>query len=187
MDTEEKRSHITRCSQLKANLKLHFLRKLRRPFGTLVEVVLPLSFTLMALFMPPKGKSHLRDASLAFSHFPIFLIFFMTLLLPFFLRAIVEEKEGDLKGLMTIMGLKKSVYWSGWILTYALLAFLVAIVGTAPIVSKVYVFRSYGTWFLLIFVYMLSVITMGCLVSTLQTKSTVSTIVLWYAYCKILR
>ncbi len=180
MDTEKKRSHLTRCAQLKANLKLHFLRKVRRPFGTLVEIILPLCFSFMALYMPPADEHYTRDITLTFTQFPIFLTFFMTLLLPFFLRAIVEEKEADLKGLMTIMGLKKSIYWLGWIMTYSVLAFLVALIGAASVVSKVYTFTSYGPWFILMLVYMLSVIAMGCMLSTLQTKSTVSYSHLWF-------
>ncbi len=52
-----------------------------------------------------------RHKHLIFAEFPILLTFFLSLLLPFFLRAIIEEKEEDLKGVMVIMGLKKSVYW----------------------------------------------------------------------------
>ncbi len=58
-----------------------------------------------------KDRSLDRHDDLIFSIFPVLLTFFLSLILPFFLRAIIEEKEEDMKGLMIIMGLKKSVYW----------------------------------------------------------------------------
>ena len=43
--------------------------------------------------------------------FPTAAAFAFSLIVPFILRSVIEEKEEHMKSLMIIMGLKKSVYW----------------------------------------------------------------------------
>ncbi len=61
MHVEKKSKELTRLSQLKANLKLHFLRKIRRPFGTAVEIIVPMSFLILCFLVPaPTGLRSFR-------------------------------------------------------------------------------------------------------------------------------
>ena len=74
-----------------------------------------MKYFLNFLLFSEKGKDREfeRYDNLIFAVFPVFVTFILSLIQPFILRMVIEEKEGDMKGLLTIMGRKKSVYWYG--------------------------------------------------------------------------
>jgi len=77
-----KRAGVTRFNQLRAYLRIHVLRKWRRPYGTAIELLFPLAFVLLVFFLVPNrtnekdypavGPSNfsnvMDDSSLAFAN-----------------------------------------------------------------------------------------------------------------------
>ena len=66
------------------------------------------------------------------------------------------------------------LFRSGWIITYTIEALLISLIGAIPIAFYLYAGLNYGVVAIILFMYCMSLITFGSMMSTLLTKSTVS-------------
>ena len=96
--------------------------------------------------------------------------------------SIVDEKKRRIKEGMMMMGLKNSVFWATWISVYFLVMTCVAFLCTCA--SFAFVFResNFGIVFGFIWVYLLSVLGLGLLISTLFTDPGTASITAIFTY-----
>jgi ABC-type multidrug transport system fused ATPase/permease subunit len=101
-------------------------------------------------------------------------------------RHIVDEKERRLKEGMMMMGLRNSVFWWSWALTYLLIFGLVAVLGAFILSINLFSYANLALVVLLYLLYAVSLICLGLLVSTFfdraKTAGTLSNFLLIIIY-----
>ncbi|KAG6542864.1 hypothetical protein Mapa_015768 [Marchantia paleacea] len=115
---------------------------------------------------------HRSFASLEFQLFTaLYMVLALSPVLQTTLTHIVQEKQSLLKDCMLLMGLRESVYWLSWLITYALMSAVTTLilVMTAKW-TTLFEYTSMGMLFLIIYPFTLSLITMAFALSTVFTK-----------------
>ncbi|KAL2632396.1 hypothetical protein R1flu_017082 [Riccia fluitans] len=115
---------------------------------------------------------HRSFASLEFQLFTaLYMVLALSPVLQTTLTHIVQEKQSLVKDCMMLMGLKESVYWLAWLITYALMSAVTSfiLVATAKW-TTLFEYTSMGMLFLIIYPYTLSLITMAFALSTVFSK-----------------
>eukprot|EP01117_Protostelium_nocturnum_P005730 TRINITY_DN2068_c0_g1_i1.p1 TRINITY_DN2068_c0_g1~~TRINITY_DN2068_c0_g1_i1.p1 ORF type:complete len:1746 (+),score=587.77 TRINITY_DN2068_c0_g1_i1:107-5344(+) len=100
--------------------------------------------------------------------------------LVFGLGAIVTEKEMKLRSIMQIMGLYDSAYWVAWfvdLIVFTTISVLVLIISGCIFQFKFFLQNDFGLYFLLLWLFGLTMVSMTFLVSTFVRKATSSTLV----------
>ncbi|CAI5522242.1 unnamed protein product [Closterium sp. Naga37s-1] len=113
--------------------------------------------------------------SFATTEFQLFCAIYMVLsLIPMLqvaITQIVQEKESLLKDCMLLMGLRESVYWLAWLLTYAFMAAITsAVISLTVKLTSLFSASTYTALFCIIFPYSLSLIALAFALSTLFTQ-----------------
>ncbi|CAI7879241.1 unnamed protein product [Closterium sp. NIES-53] len=113
--------------------------------------------------------------SFATTEFQLFCAIYMVLsLIPMLqvaITQIVQEKESLLKDCMLLMGLRESVYWLAWLLTYAFMAAVTsAVISLTVKLTSLFSASTYTALFCIIFPYSLSLIALAFALSTLFTQ-----------------
>eukprot|EP00658_Telonema_sp_P-2_P006414 TRINITY_DN12438_c0_g1_i3.p1 TRINITY_DN12438_c0_g1~~TRINITY_DN12438_c0_g1_i3.p1 ORF type:complete len:2202 (+),score=596.20 TRINITY_DN12438_c0_g1_i3:221-6826(+) len=116
------------------------------------------------------------------SLFQQFLGFCLIFTLSYMVQSIVDEKRRRIKEGMMMMGLKNSVFWASWFCTYLILFTIVAFLCT--VAAYVFVFRksNFGIVFGFLFTYLMSVLGLGMLISTLFTDPGTASITAIFTY-----
>ncbi|CAM6104482.1 unnamed protein product [Calypogeia fissa] len=116
---------------------------------------------------------HRSFASVEFQLFTaLYMVLALSPVLQTTLSHIVQEKETLLKECMIMMGLRESVYWLAWLITYAGMSAVTSLilVFTAKW-TGLFDFTGMGTLFLIIYPYTVSLITMAFAFSTVFAKA----------------
>ncbi|GJP34145.1 hypothetical protein CLOM_g18602 [Closterium sp. NIES-68] len=113
--------------------------------------------------------------SFATTEFQLFCAIYMVLsLIPMLqvaITQIVQEKESLLKDCMLLMGLRESVYWLAWLLTYAFMAVITsAVISLTVKLTSLFSASTFVALFCIIFPYSLSLIALAFALSTLFTQ-----------------
>ncbi|CAI5466735.1 unnamed protein product, partial [Closterium sp. Yama58-4] len=113
--------------------------------------------------------------SFATTEFQLFCAIYMVLsLIPMLqvaITQIVQEKESLLKDCMLLMGLRESVYWLAWLLTYAFMAAVTsAVISLTVKLTSLFSASTFTALFCIIFPYSLSLIALAFALSTLFTQ-----------------
>lgn len=97
---------------------------------------------------------------------PIYMVMALSQFITYLLILIVSEKENHIKEGLKIMGLRDSVYWSAWFLIYAVFVTFLTAVSVALLFSlSVFQYTNALPVFVLIWLYSLSVILIGFMVT----------------------
>ncbi|KAL3695276.1 hypothetical protein R1sor_009352 [Riccia sorocarpa] len=116
---------------------------------------------------------HRSFASLEFQLFTaLYMVLALSPVLQTTLTHLVQEKQTLLKDCMLLMGLRESVYWLAWLITYALMSAVTSLILVATAKwTTLFEFTSMGMLFLIIYPYTLSLITMAFALSTVFSKA----------------
>lgn len=107
---------------------------------------------------------------------PIYMVMALSQFITYLLILIVGEKENHIKEGMKIMGLRDSVYWLAWFLIYSLFVTFITIISVILLFSLgVFQNTNYLPVFLLTFLYSLSVILIGFMITPFFDNSRVCT------------
>ncbi|KAH9325005.1 hypothetical protein KI387_005183, partial [Taxus chinensis] len=120
----------------------------------------------------PLPLYHLSFASKTFQLFTaMYMVWALVPQLQTVLYHIVKEKEDLIKDCMLVMGLHESVYWIGWLVTYAAMSvFTSLILVLSAKITRLFAVSDTKVVFLLVYFYSLSLITMAFALSTIFTK-----------------
>lgn len=120
----------------------------------------------------PLPSYHLSFASKMFQFFTaMYMVWALIPQLQTVLYHIVKEKEDLIKDCILVMGLRESVYWMGWLLTYAAMgAFTSLILVLMAKVTGLFAVSDTKVTFLLVYSFTLSLITMAFALSTMFSK-----------------
>ncbi|PVZ98997.1 hypothetical protein BB558_004991 [Smittium angustum] len=91
-----------------------------------------------------------------------------------FILMIVTEKEKKLRESMQLAGLKPEVYWLSWYLAYSFLAFICVLVTQAmgyALSLKAFNNSNFFVMFLALFLFNLTMLALGCMVSAIVSSS----------------
>ncbi|GAB6030175.1 hypothetical protein CHUAL_005851 [Chamberlinius hualienensis] len=100
------------------------------------------------------------------SFVPIYMAMAFTPFVAYLCILIVGEKERKIKEAMKLMGLRESVYWLGWLITYGALVLILSLMSSVLlVVAKILPNANLFLMFVLIFLYGLSTITVAFLVT----------------------
>lgn len=120
----------------------------------------------------PLPSYHLSFASMMFQFFTaMYMVWALIPQLQTVLYHIVKEKEDLIKDCILVMGLRESVYWMSWLLTYAAMsAFTSLILVLMAKVTGLFAVSDTKVTFLLVYSFSLSLITMAFALSTMFSK-----------------
>jgi hypothetical protein len=86
-------------------------------------------------------------------------------------RNIVEEKEGRVKEGLKVMGLSNAVFWLSWATTYLIIMTISCLILTFMLHPTMLFYSGMGLTFLLFFLFSLTTISFGLMVSTLFSRA----------------
>eukprot|EP00916_Digyalum_oweni_P011084 GHVL01018421.1.p1 GENE.GHVL01018421.1~~GHVL01018421.1.p1 ORF type:complete len:1638 (-),score=198.16 GHVL01018421.1:51-4964(-) len=93
------------------------------------------------------------------------------------IKSFVEEKENRVREMMCMMGLSKMTLWLSWYFTYGIIFFLQSVILTS-VLKFVYFKETQAVLiFLLLFLFLLSILSFGLLFSAFMTKTRVANLV----------
>eukprot|EP00897_Mesotaenium_endlicherianum_P005320 jgi/Mesen1/4816/ME000243S03991 len=123
-----------------------------------------------------RATAEINDQSYASTSFQLFAAMYMVWalapLMQVTLTHIVNEKESLLKDCMLVMGLRESVYWLCWLLTYALMAALTSLViAVAAQATTLFSHSSMSAVLAVLYPYALSLIAMALALSTVFSQT----------------
>ncbi|XP_060533320.1 cholesterol transporter ABCA5-like [Cylas formicarius] len=103
---------------------------------------------------------------------PLYMVISLSQFITYLLILIVGEKESKIKEGMKIMGLYDSVFWLSWFIIYAIFVlFLTIICCTLLFALKVFQNTNFALIFVLVFLYCLTIIMFGFMVTPFFDKS----------------
>ncbi|XP_030747414.1 ATP-binding cassette sub-family A member 5-like [Sitophilus oryzae] len=103
---------------------------------------------------------------------PFYTVIALSQFITYLLILIVGEKEKKIKEGMKIMGLYDSVFWLSWFIIYAIFVLLLTIIYCSLVFAlNIFTNTSFGMIFLLIFMYSLSIIMFGFMITPFFDKS----------------
>ncbi|PVU98300.1 hypothetical protein BB559_001689 [Furculomyces boomerangus] len=120
--------------------------------------------------IPPRSLADLVITSVG----PMFLFSTQMVIFINLILMIVTEKEKKLRESMQLAGLKPEVYWLSWYLAYSLLAFICVLVTQAmgyALNLKVFRHTNFFAMFLTLFLFNLTMLAAGCMVSAIVSSS----------------
>ncbi|XP_057813717.1 uncharacterized protein LOC131027665 isoform X3 [Cryptomeria japonica] len=120
----------------------------------------------------PLPPYHLSFASKTFQLFTaMYMVWALVPQLQTVLYHTVKEKKDLLKDCMLVMGLRESVYWISWLLTYAAMSVLTSLILVLSAkIARLFAVSDTKVVFLLVYIFSLSLITMAFALSTIFTK-----------------
>jgi ATP-binding cassette subfamily A (ABC1) protein 3 len=124
-------------------------------------------------FVPFPFAAHKQDnfKSYVGQVFGLFLV--VAFMWPFsrMVRNMVEEKEKKLSEGMKMMGLRNSVFWMSWVVTYLISFTIVCILVIAVSKLSLFKYSDIGILFAFFFSFCLSLISLACLVTTFFSRA----------------
>ncbi|XP_066148886.1 cholesterol transporter ABCA5-like [Euwallacea fornicatus] len=103
---------------------------------------------------------------------PLYIVVALSQFITYLLILIVGEKEKKIKEGMKIMGLYDSVFWLSWFIVYAVFVLLITIICcTLLFALNIFTTTSFIMVFLLVFMYCLSIIMFGFMLTPFFDKS----------------
>eukprot|EP00820_Chromera_velia_P011760 Cvel_22802.t1-p1 / transcript=Cvel_22802.t1 / gene=Cvel_22802 / organism=Chromera_velia_CCMP2878 / gene_product=ATP-binding cassette sub-family A member 5, putative / transcript_product=ATP-binding cassette sub-family A member 5, putative / location=Cvel_scaffold2282:1-6372(-) / protein_length=1565 / sequence_SO=supercontig / SO=protein_coding / is_pseudo=false len=131
-----------------------------------------LSPTVSVMPLPEKTESTGRE--LASTVGPLFALMAFAPAIQYLMTAVVMEKEIEVKQVLCLAGMSRSAYWTSWILTYAFLLLPSTLAASCILGASnlsLSGISAFPVLFLLLYLYALSLVALGCLLSTAFSKA----------------
>ncbi|OMJ77796.1 hypothetical protein SteCoe_22546 [Stentor coeruleus] len=106
-----------------------------------------------------------------------FLVCSMVLPMCRMISQIVREKEEKIKESMSMMGLSNKAFWCSWLTYYLVFYFCISVIISLSFSHIIFNYSSFFLILLLIYLFSLSCISFGCLISIIFSKSRTAVIV----------